>query len=111
MDAVRRLILAGALFFSFVAHADIIEISVVPATWKLENYVGYAGTTGVVVWYTTSSCATGSLGFPSSASAADMNRFWATVMTAKASQKAMFVRYDNATSNCAIVSFGLPAGS
>jgi len=83
MNAGRRLFFAGVLLFTFIAHADVIEIDVVPTAWKLENYVGAIG---VVVWNTTSNCTTGSLGFPSGASSVDLNRFWATVIAAKVSQ-------------------------
>jgi hypothetical protein len=77
-----------------------------PAAWRLENYPGGQGT---VLWFTSSPCTNGQVSFASSATQADVNRFWATVSIAKTTGKKMFLYFDNATApgSCPIVSFGL----
>jgi len=72
-------------------------------SWKIENYLGDS----IVVWGTPSACSGGALVFPENASKADRNRFYATVMAAKASNLTMFVYYDETPASCLIVSFGL----
>jgi hypothetical protein len=79
-----------------------------PQTWRLENYING----GVVVWNADPTCS-GPIGFPPSATTADLNRFWSTVSLAKTTGKKMLLQYnaDNAPATCTIVSFGLLEGS
>ncbi len=92
------------LSFPFIANAEIVQLTVVPSAWKLENYLN----TNLVVWYAGSSCSNGKITFSSGVSIDDKNMFWSTVMAAKVSKQKLFVRYDDSTSNCNIASFGLP---
>lgn len=89
--------------FNF-SMADVVQITAIPSGWKLENYVG---NNNVVAWYAGSTCTSGLVQFPNNATSEDKNRFWSVVMAGKLSGKEIFVRYDNATSNCEIQSFGL----
>lgn len=84
-------------------YAAVVQMDAVPTNWKLENYIGDI----VIAWYAGSSCVNGGVQFSSSATIGDKNRFWADVLAAKVSGKHIFVRYDNATTNCFIVSFGM----
>ncbi|OGA24699.1 MAG: hypothetical protein A3I02_01990 [Betaproteobacteria bacterium RIFCSPLOWO2_02_FULL_67_26] len=95
------------LLISFLpqAHAEVASMNVVPTAWRLENYPG----DGVAVYFTSSPCPSGQLSFPSTATVADKNRFWALVTVAKLTQRAIFVYYfyDQAAFTCQIVSFGM----
>jgi len=108
LSAMKKILCVISLFFIFTAQAAVVEIDMVPTTWKLENYIGPPGP---VAWFTSSNCTNGKVSFSSTATASDLNRFWATVITAKVSQKVMFVRYDNTTADCLIASFGILNGS
>src|SRR5437879_13375331 len=83
-----RRVLALILGFAVVLTSGrvlAIEAYVsVPATQlRLQNYeLDY-----VVVWYSGSVCQSGQLLLPTSASAGDRNRLWATVTTAKVSTR------------------------
>ena len=87
------------------AYGAMTQVTNNPSSWRLENYPG--GT--VVAWFTSSTCASGQVSFPASATQADMNRFWATVSIAKTTGKKMFLYYENvnAPASCPIASFGL----
>lgn len=88
------------------AHAQtsaVVELDVVPTQWRLENYVS----DNPVVWYSGSLCDNGKLEFDSNATDEDKNRFWAMVMAAKLSGAEIFVRYEDVSDVCDIVSFGL----
>jgi hypothetical protein len=87
---------------SIAAHADIVEVSVTPSSWKLENYIGDS----VVLWGTPSPCPPGQLILPGTATADDKKRLWAVVLAAKVAEQPVFVRYDTLT--CVIQSFGMP---
>ena len=82
------------------AAAEIVQMTEVPTSWKLENYIS----DNVIAWYTSSSCTNGQVTFPANASSDDKNRFWSVVTTGKVSGKEIFVRYD--TVDCKINSFG-----
>lgn len=106
MKAMRMVCLMALLAATAPAYATVVEIDVVPNAWKVEDYVGGSP----VVWYTTATpCNQGALTFPTSATASDIDRLWATVALARATQQQMFVRYDNTT--CQIVSFGIYPGN
>jgi hypothetical protein len=90
------------LFACGIAHAAIMEISAVPTDWKVESY----GATSVVLWFTSSPCENGLLKLPATATAAENNRLYATVMTAKLTKSPMFVRYEP-SQECTIASFGM----
>lgn len=96
-------LIAGNLIL-WVSSASMAEsMYAVPTAWRLENYIG----DGVVAWYTGSTCTNGKLGFGDGASLDDKNRFWSVVMAGKTSGKRVFVYYNEESSNCDIVSFGL----
>ena len=87
------------------ALAQRIQIYTDAKGWRLKNYPG----NNVVAWYTESVCTAGRLAFDFNATNEDKNRFWSTVMAAKATGKKLFVFYnhDSATGACTIYSFGL----
>jgi hypothetical protein len=90
------------LFVSQFIHAEIVGIpAVVPTDWLVQNYVPGS----VVLWFTGSSCAGGSLVLPANATPSDHARLYATIMSAKISGAKIFVYYDN-TDACKITSFG-----
>ena len=101
---MKKLVLASFLFVPSILHADIIQISTVPSEWKLENYLN----SNIVAWYAGSTCTNGRISFSGSASEEDKKIFWSTVMAAKISRQKVFVRYEDSSSTCAIVSYGLP---
>lgn len=83
--------------------AEPVSMNVIPSAWKLENYIG----DNVVAWHTGSVCVNGRITFPSNATRDDKNRFWSVIMAGKAAGKKIFVYYDDAASDCQIISFGL----
>lgn len=102
-----KLVFALTTFFAFAsANAAMTAVTNSPSAWRIENYPGT-----VVVWFTSSACTNGQISFGPSSTQADMNRFWATVMIAKATGKKMFIYYENANApaSCPIISFGLDA--
>jgi hypothetical protein len=104
---MKRALLASVLVFALApAHSAMTLVTNSPAAWRLESYPGGAG---VVVWFTSSPCPNGQVTFSSTASQADVSRFWATVSIAKAAGKKIFLYFDNtsAPASCPIVSFGL----
>lgn len=92
---------AAEIVFSQPAMAEN-QIEAVPASWRLQNYIGSAG---VVVWYSGSTCTNGQLTFSSTATVDERNRFFAMILTAKVSSKVIGVFYETATGSCQITSF------
>ncbi len=91
---------ALALFATSPAFADVnIEGPVVG--WRLQNYVP----NNVVVYFTGSSCAQGSLTFSSAATADDRNRFYSLILTARSTGKKIGVFYETTSGSCQIQSF------
>ncbi len=90
-----------AAMCSTMARADS-EMFVVPANWRLQNYIGGSG---LVAWYTGSTCTNGLLSFSSSATSDDRNRFFSAVLSAKLSGKAVGVFYETVSGSCQITSF------
>lgn len=84
------------------ATAAEVAISTTNAEgWILENYTGGP----VVIWYTGAVCENNSQNISiQNPAPGEVNRLWSTVMTAKASNTKIFIRYD--TRNCNIASFG-----
>ncbi len=99
---MKKLIFGLLATFCGLSHAALVSVSGVPTTWLLQNYVPG----NVVVWYTGSACTSGQLTLPTSATAADHARLYATVMSAKASNSKIFVYYENSVAGCPISSFG-----
>ena len=91
------------LFVCGAAQADQVTISAIPSAWRLENYPG----DNVVVWFPPSTCANGMLSFPSTATIADRNRFFALILAAKLANAQMFVMFDSTVASCPILSFGM----
>jgi hypothetical protein len=87
------------------AGAAAKSIGSVPTSWRLENYTN-TGSGNVVAWFAGSSCSQGKLTL-GDVDVSQKNRFWATIMTAKAAGKNVFVYYDDATPECKIISFGM----
>lgn len=101
---LQACLLASSLSgWSAPSVAAEVVISAVPTTWRLQNYMS---SSGLVLWFTGSSCTNGLLTF-SNPSEQDKNRLWSLVLAAKLSGKAIFIYYDNAASNCPINSFGM----
>jgi hypothetical protein len=101
---MKKIISILLLCMLSAAQAATVSIVAVPTSWRLENY---AGNSVVSAWFTGSSCTNGVLTFPSQATAADKNRFWALVLAAKLTQKAIFVFYDDAIGGCQMISYGM----
>jgi hypothetical protein len=93
----------AALAFGLMSNACAAGFVGVPTGWKLESY----GANAVALWNTPSSCGNGALGLPSTATAIDHNRLYATVMAAKLGNAQMFVYYEPKDNACIITSFGL----
>jgi hypothetical protein len=70
----------------------------------VQNYVG----SGPQLYFTPSSCAQGSLGFPAGTAVDDLNRFWALLMTAKVTGQDVGIYYYVSGTSCLIESFYLP---
>lgn len=102
---ISLLLCAVAWTVPMTASAAIVQISEVPANWRLENYPG--GT--VTLWFTGSPCTNGQLTLPASATPADVNRLWSLILGAKLANHKVFVYYDNssAPASCPIVSSGM----
>ena len=101
---LRLLVAFAAAATSLSVPAAQVFINAIPTNWRLENYPGDT----VAAWYTGSSCPSGQLalvGF----SANDKNRFFALILSAKIAGSKVIVSYDNTTSACTIVSFGMDA--
>jgi hypothetical protein len=92
---------------AIAAQAQTVQqLSVVPTSWRLENYVA----SGVVLWFTSSTCTNGQLSLPANSVKADHDRLFATISLAKATGKKAFVRYTSDGSSCLIARFGLLEG-
>jgi hypothetical protein len=103
MRIIRRALLALSVLCASPCLADAY-IEAVPTTWRLQNYIG----SNMYVWFTGSPCAGGSLVLGASVSTDDKNRFWALVLTAKASQKTVGIYYETTSGVCNITSFYMP---
>lgn len=90
---------------SKTAYANSVPLNGSVQSWRIENYVS----SQVVIWFSGSSCNTGALILPSTATTEDKNRLWATVLAAKLNNHNMFVFYDDSASpnSCVIISFGI----
>lgn len=107
MIVVRRVLLLLTILLGapLIAMASSTQISEVPTNWRLENYP--AGP--VTIWFSSSTCTSGSLSLPANATASDINRFWSLILSAKLSGHKVFVYYENASAptSCPIISFGM----
>ena len=81
------------------AHAAEVSFVAVPTNWRLQSYTGG----GVTLWYTPSTCTYGLLMLQGTA--ADHERLWSLVLSAKLSQRALNIAYDDAT--CFITSYAI----
>lgn len=91
-----------AMLISSPVYADN-EIYVVPTGWRLQVFIGGQ----VTAYFAGTSCFSGQVTMPPSATADEKNRFVAMVTTAKAAGKYMGVFYETASGNCQITSFYL----
>ncbi len=101
----KLLFLAAASLTINIATAADGGFSVVPTAWRLESY----GANGVVLWFTPSRCGNGQILMPGTATLAEHNRLYATVLSAKATGGKVFINYNDDTGNCIIVSYGIDA--
>jgi hypothetical protein len=104
----RALVLSLAALMMDVGIAEaqtLIGIQASPATWRLQNYVGG---TGVVVYYTSSSCSQGQLTFPAGTTSDDQNRLWSLVLAAKIAGQEVGIFYYVSGSSCFIQSYYAP---
>ncbi len=85
------------------AQAARVVVDAVPTAWKVESY----GEKAVVLWFTPSTCASGQLVLPLTATAIEHNRLYGTVMAAKISGKKIFVMYERVDDACVLLSYGL----
>lgn len=88
---------------SEMAHADdVLGVEAVPTVWRIENYIAEHR---VVLWFTgAAGCTNGALN-GSGMTQDDYNRLWSLILTAKASNRTIGVRYTAASGTCNIVSF------
>lgn len=100
---LRTLILLSAAYAGASSAASVMGV---PTAWRLENNIP----NGVEIWYSGSSCASGRLTLPGTATTDDKNRLWSTIMAGKTSGKQVFVYYNETLTNCPITSFGLLEG-
>ena len=100
---MKHILALVVLLSSVSAFSEIRQLSTVPNSWKMENYFGDT----LMVFFSGSVCEHGRLSFPSSATVADKNRFWSVLLAARTSKTTMFVLYDDSTTKCNIVSFGV----
>ncbi len=100
----RSALLAFCAAATVPSHSAMAEnqIEAVPASWRLQNYIGSAG---VVVWYSGSTCTNGQLTFSSTATADERNRLFAMILTAKVSSRLVGIFYETVTGSCQITSF------
>ncbi|WP_444935676.1 hypothetical protein ACJJIW_15885 [Microbulbifer sp. JMSA004] len=81
------------------------EIDVIPSDWKLENYTDNGAIKVFNVADDTNNICTSF--HLDSATTESKNRFWSTVLAAKAANSKMFVRYvESDSASCEISSFG-----
>ena len=98
---LRKCILILLLGTGLNVHAAGFEG--IPTTWKLESY----GEKSVTLWYTPSTCPNGQLTLSPTATLAEHNRLYATILAAKAGNLRLFFYYDETRIGCPITSFGM----
>ena len=99
------LVLAASMFTPKAAYADT-TIEAVPAQWRLQQY----GSNSAALYYTGSPCPSGLIAVSPSYTADDVNRFWSTVLMAKALGKVMGIIYNGSTPSCYLTSYYLKEG-
>jgi len=112
-----KLCVAGALSLILTSSASEAlaapaEYEDVPSDWFIQDYIGSPA--GVTLWRANlpnGDCVqsqTGStyLAFPSTVTDQEVNRFWSSVLSAKATGTKVGIYYDNQT--CIISSFFIP---
>lgn len=99
---------AAALFLMSFSSSEIVradevfDVVAVPTNWRVENYVAEHK---VELWFTGApQCTNGNLK-GSGMSQDDYNRLWSLILTAKASNKPVSMRYTVTNGACIIVSF------
>ncbi|MDV6331303.1 hypothetical protein [Asticcacaulis sp. 201] len=100
--AAALLVSGVSLETSAVAQTTSL-VEAVPSKWRLQNYIGG----NVRVYFTGSTCDYGNITMPASSTAEELNRFYSTVMTAKATSKTMGIYYIYDGSSCFVTSFYL----
>jgi 5-keto 4-deoxyuronate isomerase len=88
---------------SQAAWADMVNFTEVPTNWVIENSVG--GT--INAYNTPTSCPSGRLRLHTGITEGDKNRFWSTIMTAKATNRTVTIYYDPTLEDCQLVIFRL----
>ncbi|WP_410209744.1 hypothetical protein [Aquirhabdus sp.] len=98
---LKKIFIVGLAYaMSPFANAAIVSMEAVPTAWRLQQYTGG----DLVAWFTPATCASGQIKMP--AGEAQRNRFWALILTAKATSNKVVIEYDNAAS-CTITSFSM----
>jgi hypothetical protein len=108
--SLAALVLSAVVASTPVSAAEVLLDNASPANWRLQNYVGG---TGVTLWFTPShdstnaACVYGKMYLPSTATAADHERLWSVITTAKLTGRLVFIYYDDSPATCGrISSFG-----
>ena len=96
----------GMLFTFGAGTANATPVTDIesPTNWRLQDYVG----SSVDVYFTgsaASSCTSGLMQMPSTATTDEINRFWSLILTAKTTGAKVGVIYDSVT--CLISTFWL----
>jgi len=99
---MRRLAMSmlGTSIISASVPASADLVLEYPA-WRLENYADGR----VIVWNAPVPCGTGRLDFGSDVSLPVQDRFWALILTAKATHRSVGVYYDVTSNGCTVRSF------
>ena len=100
--SVGILAIATALSALGAAPAGADAIEAVPSNWRLQDY----GPAGLSLWFTGAPCPGGHLMLPSTAGYSP-DRLWATVMTAKVTNRPFGIFYHVDNGACMIDSFFL----
>ncbi len=103
LKAIAATVALALASVSEMASADeVLEVEAVPTAWRLENYVAEHK---VVLWFTgATGCINGNLN-GTGMTQDDYNRLWSLILTAKASNRPVGVRYTADSLTCNIVSF------
>lgn len=103
---VLRIFWLTSMLFAQTSYAQAQNFVAIPTNWQVESYSAQS----VVLWYTPATCTNGEMFLPSTATATDHNRLYATVIAGKSANLPVFVWYTvNSQSQCVITSFGFAA--
>jgi hypothetical protein len=99
---MRFLNLAAATMLAICTPGYAGQLYEVPTTWRMQNYIP----NGVFIYYTgAAGCTNGQLNFPTSVTVDDKDRFWSSVLTARATNKPVGIYFTGSGTSCMIDSF------